>query len=627
MKSKFVNQLAGAGFILLFLVLSYNSNGQAIYTESFDGTLFPPTGWTVTGGAQTQWVRRTTGTNPTCMPHSGAAMARFTAYNQPPGSQEDMVTPVVDLSGSSGNTPTFSLWVYRESSSTAGDSVTIYVNTSTSVTGATRIGAVARSRFFILPINEPTDGWYQYTFNVPSSFSADTNYFILRGTSRGGGNVYVDDISWVAYPPACSGPPVAGTVVSDLTSICGGPGEANLSLSGSTSGASGISYQWQTAPNDTGPWTGFGTNTPTVNTGMLSASAYFRCLVSCTPSGLTDSTAALLITVSTAPAPVVNITPNTNLIYCSGSTPLLLIASGANSYLWTPDIAIPNGIGDSALAAPTTNTIYTIIGTDTLGCSDTTTVNVQARTTPNVNALTNNDTICNGQSVNLQATITGGPGFGIQYLWTPGNLNGANQTISPTATTTYTVAATNAQSGCTGYDSVMITVNTGNVAAYTYSVNNLTVTFTDLSTGATSWFWDFGDGNTSTLQNPVHTYAGQNTYTVTLTVSNANCPDDVLAQSVVVGTIGINSYEDAPTLILYPNPAGNWLNVEFHSTAPSATIKVLNVLGQPLIEFYTTGETNGVHRTTVETRQLPKGIYQLRMETNREVSVKTFLVK
>lgn len=627
MKSKFVNQLAGAGFTLLFLALSYNSNGQAIYTESFDATQFPPPGWTVTGGTQSQWVRRTTGTNPTCLPHTGAAMARFTAFNQPSGSQEDMVSPIVDFSGSAGNTPTFSLWVYRESSSTAGDSVTIYVNTSTSVTGATRIGAVARSRFYILPINEPVDGWYQYTFNVPSSFSADTNYFILRGTSRGGGNVYVDDISWVAYPPACSGPPVAGTVLSDRISICGGPGDANLSLSGSTSGASGISYQWQTAPNDTGPWTDFGTNTPTVNTGILSASAYFRCLVSCTPAGLTDSTAALLITVSTAPNPVVAVTPNTNLIYCSGSTPLLLIASGANTYLWIPDIAIPNGIGDSALAAPTTNTIYTIIGTDTLGCSDTTTVNVQARTTPNVNALTNNDTICSGQSTNLQAMITGGPGFGIQYLWTPGNLNGANQTISPTTTTTYTVAATNAQSGCTGYDSVMITVNTGNVAAYSYSVNNLTVTFTDLSTGATSWFWDFGDGNTSTLQNPVHTYAGQNTYTVTLTVSNANCPDDVLVQSVVVGTIGINTHENAPTLILYPNPAGAWLNIEFYSTAPSATIRVLNVLGQPLVQQFTTAETNGVHRATVETRQLPRGIYQLRVETNREVSVKTFLVK
>ncbi|MDZ4724447.1 MAG: PKD domain-containing protein [candidate division Zixibacteria bacterium] len=47
------------------------------------------------------------------------------------------------------------------------------------------------------------------------------------------------------------------------------------------------------------------------------------------------------------------------------------------------------------------------------------------------------------------------------------------------------------------------------------------VTFTDLSTGApVTWFWDFGDGNTSTVQNPVHTYTTAGTYTVCLTASN-----------------------------------------------------------------------------------------------------------
>lgn len=55
----------------------------------------------------------------------------------------------------------------------------------------------------------------------------------------------------------------------------------------------------------------------------------------------------------------------------------------------------------------------------------------------------------------------------------------------------------------------------------------LNVTFTDNSTGTanippgvTTWFWDFGDGNTSTLQNPSYTYAIEGTYNVTLTVTN-----------------------------------------------------------------------------------------------------------
>jgi PKD repeat protein len=50
----------------------------------------------------------------------------------------------------------------------------------------------------------------------------------------------------------------------------------------------------------------------------------------------------------------------------------------------------------------------------------------------------------------------------------------------------------------------------------------LTVTFPDLSSNnPASWFWDFGDGSTSTTQNPVHIYANPGTYSVSLTVTNA----------------------------------------------------------------------------------------------------------
>jgi len=55
----------------------------------------------------------------------------------------------------------------------------------------------------------------------------------------------------------------------------------------------------------------------------------------------------------------------------------------------------------------------------------------------------------------------------------------------------------------------------------------LPVNFTDNSTGSpTSWSWDFGDGDTSNLQNPPHTYTSAGTYTVSLTVSNACGSDD-----------------------------------------------------------------------------------------------------
>ena len=53
----------------------------------------------------------------------------------------------------------------------------------------------------------------------------------------------------------------------------------------------------------------------------------------------------------------------------------------------------------------------------------------------------------------------------------------------------------------------------------------LTVTFTDTSSSAvriTSWFWDFGDGSTSTQQNPVHTFMAAGAYPIHLTVTDEN---------------------------------------------------------------------------------------------------------
>jgi len=50
---------------------------------------------------------------------------------------------------------------------------------------------------------------------------------------------------------------------------------------------------------------------------------------------------------------------------------------------------------------------------------------------------------------------------------------------------------------------------------------NLSVQFTDLSTGATSWLWDFGDGHISINQNPLHVYTEYGTYTVSLTINSS----------------------------------------------------------------------------------------------------------
>lgn len=73
------------------------------------------------------------------------------------------------------------------------------------------------------------------------------------------------------------------------------------------------------------------------------------------------------------------------------------------------------------------------------------------------------------------------------------------------------------------------------VAGFTYVADGTTVTFTNTSTLADSYLWDFGDGGTSTEANPVHVYAGDGSYSVALTATNAN-GNNTITQSVIISS-------------------------------------------------------------------------------------------
>ena len=78
-----------------------------------------------------------------------------------------------------------------------------------------------------------------------------------------------------------------------------------------------------------------------------------------------------------------------------------------------------------------------------------------------------------------------------------------------------------------------ISIGLAPMADYVYSVVNNDVTFTDSSSNADTWAWDFGDGNNSSSQNPMHTYAAAGTYTVCLIASNS-CTADTICDTVTV---------------------------------------------------------------------------------------------
>lgn len=91
-----------------------------------------------------------------------------------------------------------------------------------------------------------------------------------------------------------------------------------------------------------------------------------------------------------------------------------------------------------------------------------------------------------------------------------------------------------------------ITVGDDPFADFDYLIDELTVDFDNLSNGATSYHWNFGDGGTSTLENPIHVYDEDGIYDVTLTATNA-CGTDFHTVEIEIITLPLADFDAAPT--------------------------------------------------------------------------------
>ncbi len=180
-------------FLAIALVFSGLSYGQ-YFNESFDGTTFPPTGWTQTQVAGTGlWTRVTTGVDPTCLPHSGAGMLEYNSYDYLNAASAALISPVIDLTTASANT-VLEFWMYRDNGNlTTRDSLSFYINTTASLTGATFLAKYIRIKS-LAPVETGLDGWYKYQVPIPVSFNTATNYLIIKSFSAWGNNMFVDDI-------------------------------------------------------------------------------------------------------------------------------------------------------------------------------------------------------------------------------------------------------------------------------------------------------------------------------------------------------------------------------------------------------------------------------------------------
>lgn len=169
-----------------------------------------------------------------------------------------------------------------------------------------------------------------------------------------------------------------------------------------------------------------------------------------------------------------------------------------------------------------------------------------------------------------------------------------------------------------------IAVAASPVADYTFSSFSLTVDFTNLSANATTYLWDFGDGNTSTDNNPTHTYALAGTYDVSLTAIYMTC-EDINVQEILVPLVGVGNLAGPTDVLIAPNPNSGLFTMNVGNITHIKKIDIFAASGER-IQLRTPMEINTSH-TTVDARELEKGIYFLRITTEDRVITKKIMIR
>ena len=151
-------------------------------------------------------------------------------------------------------------------------------------------------------------------------------------------------------------------------------------------------------------------------------------------------------------------------------------------------------------------------------------------------------------------------------------------------------------------------------ADYTSVPNALTINFTDASLGATSWAWDFGDGTTSTLQNPSHTYAATGNYNVALYIENSNKSWDEISRPITLSTMGLADNSKG-LFQLYPNPTNGIVTISLAKSASKVNYQIIDYSGKIVLEQ----ELSDSQLFNVNVENLASGLYFIKIAMDETV--------
>ncbi len=352
---------------------------------------------------------------------------------------------------------------------------------------------------------------YDVNLNLVSTIAmTDTVYDVQLGAN---GNLYTTGKAFVSSTSTAIPPCTLLQVADSITNAtCANPiGSATITVS---NGIPAYTITWNTNPVQTGSVV---TN--------LAPGTYIATItdMSCPPNTTTDT----IIINNSGGASVV---PTIVNVSCNGgnngSISLAVTGTVVPTYTWSTG---SNAANITNLIAGT----YSVIVSAGNGCNSTLTYTV---TQPPIITATLTPGIikCFGDTTSINITVAGGtPTYTVAWNTAPiqiGNAHGLGAG-------TYTVGVVDTK-GCTATFTATLTQPAAVVATFTTNSScfGSPMQFTDISPGGpfTNWSWTFGDGGTSIIQNPPHTYTATGNYAVNFTVTTAAGCSATVSQTITI---------------------------------------------------------------------------------------------
>jgi len=213
------------------------------------------------------------------------------------------------------------------------------------------------------------------------------------------------------------------------------------------------------------------------------------------------------------------------------------------------------------------------------------------------------------------------------YLWS----NGATtRTIAVTESGSYSVTVTDNERGCSNTSApISIVVDTLPVAAFSIGIdsvdirNNASIQFTDLSTNAVAWEWNFGNGQTSSEQNPSVLFDKVGDFTITLTATSlSGC------SSFSVGTFRVTALDNDNLLngvSVFPNPNTGLFEFELANEKLGTVQLELTTISGKVVQNTTLIKSGNTLKYALDISSLPAGLYLLKAVQGDKFTVKRVL--